>query len=62
MDESIISIRVLPQNMQNPIQFPNTPQGKKRPSKLDPHKDFIDMLLEEDNYSAALILEKLHER
>ena len=35
---------------------------KKRPSKLDPHKDFIDMLLEEDNYSAALILEKLHER
>lgn len=35
---------------------------KKRSSKLDPHKDFIDMLLEEDNYSAALILEKLHER
>ncbi|MBQ8260919.1 MAG: IS21 family transposase [Lachnospiraceae bacterium] len=35
---------------------------KKRPSKLDPHKDFIDMLVEEDNYSAALILEKLHER
>ena len=35
---------------------------KKRPSKLDPHKDFIYMLLEEDNYSAALILEKLHER
>lgn len=34
----------------------------KRPSKLDPYKDYIDALLEEDNYSAALILERIRER
>lgn len=35
---------------------------RKRTSRLDPYKDYIDSLLEEDNYSAVLILEKLHEQ
>ena len=36
-------------------------KNRKGASMLDPYKDRIDMLLEEDNYSAVLILEKLHE-
>ena len=35
---------------------------QKRPSKLDPYKDYIDALLEEDNYSAVLIHERLEEK
>ena len=42
--------------------IPAYKERPKRTSKLDPYKDYIDALLEEDNYSAALILERLHER
>ena len=40
-------------------EVPKYTLKQKRPSKLDPYKDYIDALLEEDNYSAALILERI---
>ena len=43
-------------------EVPKYTLKQKRPSKLDPYKDYIDALLEEDNYSAALILERIRER
>ena len=43
-------------------EVPKYTLKQKRPSKPDPYKDYIDALLEEDNYSAALILERIRER